>query len=107
MNVVRERILIGIKPYLAFAEHKDLISFCVPSDVFEDYEDIDENNGEPCADFNELIVVVEKDWLFNQIRSEGIDNPLNYLQTEYSSDDGYEWFVEAKSLGKVVVVAFN
>lgn len=36
MNTVRERVLIGITPYLEFPEHKDLISFCIDSELFED-----------------------------------------------------------------------
>ena len=70
MNTVRERILIGIKPYLKFAEHRDLISFCVSSECFEDWEEVEENNGNDCADFSELIVIVDKEWLFNYMKKE-------------------------------------
>lgn len=107
MNTVRERILIGIKPYLDFSQHKDLISFCVSSECFEDWEEIEENYGNACADFNELIVVVEKEWLFEHMKMNGIENPLDYLQNEYISDDSYEWFVNAKEADKVVIVGFN
>lgn len=101
MNVVRERILFGIKQYKEFAEHKDLIAFCVCSECFMDYED--ENNGIE-ADFNEVIVVVEKEWLFNYM---DMKNPLEYLQNEYTSDDSIDWFDEAVRRNKVVMVGFN
>jgi hypothetical protein len=39
MNAIRERILIDMTPYKEFSEHKDLISFCVCSECFIDYED--------------------------------------------------------------------
>lgn len=107
MNAIRERILSGITPYLDFSQHKDLISFCVSSECFEDWEEMEENGGTAVADFSEVVVIVEKEWLFNQMTHEGIGNPLNYLQEEYVSDDSYEWFVEAKRQGKIVLVGFN
>ena len=93
--------------YLEFPEHKDLISFCIDSELFEDWDEVEENEGNAVADFNEVIVIVEKEWLFNQMKHEGIDNPLKYLQEEYVSDDSYNWFIKAKRQGKVVLVGFN
>ena len=107
MNNVRERILLGIKPYTAFSEHRDLISFCVDSECFEDWEEVEENGGVPVSDFNELIVIVEKEWLFNQMEEDEIKDGLKYLQEEYTSEDSYEWFIEAKEQGKIVLVGFN
>ena len=101
MNAVRERILIDMTPYKNFSEHKDLISFCVSSESFMDYED--EDNGIK-ADFNEVIVIVEKDWLFNYM---DVENPLHYLQNEYTSEDSIDWFDEALRQNKVVIVGFN
>lgn len=101
MNAVRERILIDITPYKDFAEHKDLIAFCVCSECFMDGED--ENNGVE-ADFNEVIAIVEKDWLFDYM---DVENPLEYLQNEYTSDDSIDWFDEALRQNKVVMVGFN
>ena len=106
MNVIRERVLEGISPYVDFYLHRDLISFCVDSECFEDAEEMEENEN-ASADFNEVIVVVEKQWLFNLMRVEGIKNPLRYLQEEYTSTDSYEWFSEAKAAGKVVLVGFH
>ena len=40
MNAVRERVLIGITPYLEFPEHNDLISFCIDSELFEDWDEV-------------------------------------------------------------------
>lgn len=101
MNIVRERILLGITEYKEFAEHKDLISFCVCSECFMDCED--EDNGIE-ADFSEVIVIVEKDWLFDYM---AMENPLEYLQNEYTSDDSIDWFDEAIRHNKVVMVGFS
>ncbi len=89
MNTVRERVLTGMLPYMDFSEHKDLISFCISSECFEDWDEMEENYGNSVADFNEVIVIVEKEWLFNQMKREGISNPLNYLKDEliYDEDD--------------------
>lgn len=54
-----------------------------------------------------MIVIVEKEWLFTQMKHEGINNPLKYLQEEYVSDDSYNWFIKAKRQEKVVLVGFN
>ena len=56
---------------------------------------------------NELIVIVEKEWLFNQMEEDEIKDGLKYLQEEYTSEDNYEWFIEAKEQGKIVLVGFN
>jgi len=95
----KNRILSILTPYYAFAEHKDLIAFCVPADAFR------ENFGE--CDFNELVAVVEKDWLFKRMKEKGIENPLSYLQNEYTGEDGYNWFFEANVINKVALVNFN
>lgn len=104
MNKVRGRILASIKPYKDFWKHKDLIAFCVCDDYLTYDVEID-NNIE--ADFNELVVIVEKDWLFRHMKKDGIKNPLEYLQNEYTSDDSIFWFDEAVDKGKVVMVDFN
>lgn len=101
MNVIRERILTDITPYKGFPEHKDLISFCVCSECFMDYED--EDNGIE-SDFDEVVVIVEKDWLFRYMH---MKNPLEYLKNEYTSDDSIDWFDEALRQNKVVMISFN
>ena len=106
MNPVRERILIGIKPY-QISEHKDLAAFCVDSEEFEDWDEVEENNGDLVSDFCELICIVEKDWLYNKIREELNEEPLHYLRDVYTSDDSYDWFIDAKEQGKLVMVGFN
>ena len=104
MNQVRERILSYINPYLEFSEHKDLIAFTIGAEYFNyDYESDD------CleTDFDEATVVVEKDWLFGYMTKDGIENPLDFLQNEYTWDDSLIWFEEASEAGKVVAVDFN
>lgn len=104
MNAVRKKILADMKPYMEFAEHKDLIAFTVGADYFTyDYE----TDMELEADFSEIIVVVEKDWLFEQMKKEDIENPLDFLQNEYTWDDSIGWFADAKIDGKIVTVEFN
>ena len=101
MNIIRERVLNSITPYVDFSEHKDLIAFCVSAECFYDFKDDD---NKITADFNEVIVIVEKDWLFNYMN---INDPLHYLCNEYTSDDAITWFDEAIMHNKVVMVSFN
>ena len=104
MNKARKKILESIKPYTDFWKHKDLIAFCVCGEYFAYCYD---DGSEFKPDFDELVVVVEKDWLFNFMREYEIENPLDYLQNEYTSDDSNVWFEEAVEQGKVVMVDFN
>ena len=104
MNTVRNKVLNGIEPYVELSEHKDLIAFTVGADYFnydcKSYTELD-------ADFNEIIVVVEKDWLFKYMKKFEIKNPLEYLRNEYTWDDSSDWFEAAKVAGKIVTVEFN
>ena len=104
MNAVRKKVLENLKPYLEFCFHNDLIAFTVGSEYFS-------YDGDACeeldADFGEVVVVVEKKWLFESMVKDGIANPLEYLQTEYTWDDSYIWFENAKMAGKVAVIEFN
>lgn len=104
MNAVRERVLADMKPYMDFAEHKDLVAFTVGADYFSyDCEaDIDLE-----ADFYEIVVVVEKEWLFNYMKINEVENPLDYLQNEYTWDDSIQWFEDAKIASKIVAINFN
>ena len=102
MNTAREKVLLGVTQYYDYAEHKDLISICICSEEFADWE----NEGvEP--DFDEVIAIVEKDWLFAKMQKEGIKNPLKYLQEEYTSEDSINWYSEALIKNKVVTILFN
>lgn len=104
MKTVKEKVLSMVKPYTNFGEHKDLIAFSLG----ECYLSYDYELGEDLpTDFEELIVVVEKDWLFKLMKKDGVENPLNYLQNEYTWGDSYEWFNKAVNENKVVVVGFN
>lgn len=101
MNEVRKRILSSITKYPNFSEHKDLIAFCVHAEKFSYYED-EENGTEP--DFDEVIAVVEKEWLFQYMQ---VPNPLEFLKNEYTSDESINWFDEALQKHKLVTVSFN
>lgn len=104
MKTVIEKVWEGIRPYTEFAKHKDLIAFTVGADYFT-YDS--ESDTEFDADFGEIVVVVEKDWLFDHMKCNGIKNPLEYLQNDYIWDDSFIWFENAKRAGKVVCVEFN
>lgn len=104
MNAVRNKVMEDMKPYLDFAKHKDLIAITIGADYFTYDSETDE---ELEADFYEVIVAVEKDWLFEHMIKDGIENPIEYLQDIYTWDDSIEWFRNAKTSGKVAVVEFN
>ena len=110
MNKVRERILKEVTEakYQDYEKHRDLISFCVCDGYFEYNADTNEDEE---SDFDEVIVVVEKDWLFDLIeRTEDFrtnDEVLKFLQEEYTSDDSSTWYEEAILAHKVVMVDFN
>ena len=101
MNAIRKRILSSITRYPNFTEYKDLIGFCICGEYFMNSEDED-NDIEP--DFDEVVVIVEKDWLFQYMKK---SNPLEYLQNEYTSNDSFDWFSEAIIQQKVVMIEFN
>lgn len=104
MNAVRNRVIEDMKPYLDFAKHKDLIAISIGADYFT-YDSVNDTDDE--ADFYEVIAVIEKEWLFEVMRKDGIENPLEYLQDVYTWDDSYMWFEKAKTEGKVAVVEFS
>lgn len=111
MNKVRERILREVNEfyYQDFSLHKDLIAFSVCNGYFEWNPDA---YTEEVADFNELLVVVEKDWLFQRIKMENENILTNedarrFLQEEYTSDDSSIWYEEAILANKIVMVDFN
>lgn len=104
MNTVREKVISDMRPYMDFSAHKDLIAFTIGAEYFTYDSKADE---ELEADFGEVVVAVEKDWLFAVMLAEEIENPLEYLQNEYTWDDSFAWFESAKMAGKVVVVEFN
>ena len=107
MNKVKERILKEIKPYSDNNEYKDLISFYIDSYYFEDWNEIEDNHGCTLANFNEVIIIVEKDWLFTLMRKNGIANPLQYLKEKYTSKDSYEWYEAANNENKIVGISFK
>lgn len=103
MNKIRERILNNVTEYDNGA-YKDLIAFYICAEYLTTAED--ENLGID-ADFNEIIVVVEKQWLFTKMKKEGIKNPLKYLEEEYTSDDSIEWYTDALLENKLVAISFS
>lgn len=103
MNEVRKKVMADIKPYLDFAQHKDLTAITIGADYFTyDWE----TDTDLVADFFEVVVGVEKEWLFNQIVKDGIEDPLDYLQNEYTWDDSIVWFENAKIEGKIAIIEF-
>lgn len=96
----KKEIADGIPTYRNYSKHKDLISFCVCSEYFT--ED---------ANFDELIVVVEKRWLFNLIKKTQnlkTDSEVRkFLQEEYTSEESKDWYDEAILDGKIITISFN
>lgn len=99
-DLIRKEIADDIPTYRNYSDHKDLISFCVCSEYFTDD-----------ANFNELIVVVEKRWLFNLIKETQnlkTDSEVRkFLQEEYTSEESKEWYDEAILNSKIVSISFN
>lgn len=109
----KEKIINGIRKtageYYRWGEHKTLISFC---DLLVNHMDLaieDENNLPDVLDELEntqFIVIVEKDWLFDLMKADGISDPQYYLENEYDGDDSTEWFAQAAALGKIAALVF-
>lgn len=98
---LKKRIIAEVTEYENLKECKDLIYFCVCSEYFVNSDDEDE------LDFDEVIIVVERDWLFNMLKCNGITDPIKFLQEEYTSDDSIEWYNQANSSHKIVAVSFR
>lgn len=87
----------SISKYL-FCEHRDLIAFAVGAEEISHlYENVH-------VDFDELVVVVDKDWLFSYMNKE---NPRKFLQDEYVSEDSIDWFMQANLTEHLALVKFN
>lgn len=110
MNAVRERILKEVSPfkYEDFEKHKDLIVFCISDECFCYNPD---TGNEDESDFCELVVLVERDWLFNLIKKENgfktNKEARRFLQEEYTSEDSKDWYDLALLENKIVMVSFN
>ena len=104
MNVVREKMLEGMKPYGDFSMHKDLVAVTVGAEYYT-YDH--ETDKDLVADFEEAVIVIEKDWLFSEMKRDNIANPLDFLQNEYTWDNSTVWFENAKEEGKIIAVNFN
>lgn len=92
----KTEILKRIKPYKDFSLCRDLIAFGVGECFL----------SEEYAGFDEAVVAVEKEWLFNLLKDKGIENPLDFLQHEYTWYDSAEWFEKAAKEGKVAAIEF-
>lgn len=110
MNKVRERIFKDVEnaKYKNLSKHEDLISFNVCDGYLSYNPDTDEEEE---SDFDELTVVVVKNWLFDLIKkSENLktdDEVRRFLQEEYTSDDSSHWYADALLRKKIVAVDFN
>lgn len=110
MNKVRERIFKDVEnaKYKNLSKHEDLISFNVCDGYLSYNPDTDEEEE---SDFDELTVVVVKNWLFDLIKkSENLktdDEVRRFLQEEYTGDDSSHWYADALLRKKIVAVDFN
>lgn len=107
MSKLRERILKEASEAKCegYRDYRDLIEFCVCDDYFGYNADEEE------SDFDEVFVVVAKDWLFaliKQTKGFRTDNEVRkFLQEEYTSDDSSIWYEEAIKANQVVMIDFN
>lgn len=111
LNSIRERVIMAVTEScrnFPFSEHPDLICFNVDAEEFTDFEDANEGI-EP--DFNEVICIVDRDWLFHYMIMTGCGNTpekcRKFLKEEYTSEDSAEWFDNAVSDNKIAMVNFR
>lgn len=107
MTQVQQRILLdlGCNLYTQWSDHNDMINITVPVECFLDIEEQEREGFDP--GFNELMVIIEKDYLYGMMRRQGIADPHKYLVEDYSSDDAISWYDEALNDHKIVMVTFN
>lgn len=105
INCVRERILQETKKSTSvypFNKHRRLVSFCV------NVNDVLANNDEDYdADFNEIIAVVDEDWLFDLISETTDIKPRDYLLNEYTSEESSVWLEKAIMEKHLAIIDFN
>lgn len=96
--------------YCRWGEHRTLISFC---DLLANHmefagieDEIDVIDVLTELENTQFIVIVEKDWLFDLMKADGISDPQYYLENEYDGDDSMEWFTQAAALGKIAALVF-
>ena len=107
MNPVRQRILLDVNQSLRqypYHKHPDIVMISVSAEWFDDIED-EQDDIKP--DFNEVIVGIDKKWLWKQMKSEGITKPRAYLVNNYTNDDSGNWFDEANRNQKIAYIGFN
>lgn len=97
-----------MEKYKDSSQHEDLIAFSICGEYLSYSPDAYEEEEN---DFDKLIVIVVKDWLFNLIkRTENFrtdDEVKRFLNEEYTSDDSIVWYEEAILANKIVMTVFN
>lgn len=92
----KNKILSQIKEYDSRMRFNDLVAFGVGATYLCVEETI----------FQEVVVAVEKEYLFHLMQEQGIDDPIDYLKNEYTWDDSIIWFERAAEDGKIAVTEF-
>lgn len=92
----KNKILSRIKECDSYREFNDLIAFSVGAA----YLCVEGTN------FQEIVVAVEKEYLFHLMQEQGIEDPIDYLKNEYTWDDSIIWFERAAEDGKIAVTEF-
>lgn len=104
LNPVRHRIISNVteslKQYPHY-KHEDMVDFSVCAEYFSESDDK--------PDFHELIVTVNKNWLFNYMKKSGIQFPRRYLINANTSNayESIQWFNEANHNHMIADIAFN
>lgn len=92
----KNKILSRIKECGPYRKFNDLVAFSVGAT----YLCIEETS------FQEIVVAVEKEYLFHLMQEQGIEDPIDYLKNEYTWDDSIIWFERAAEEGKIAVTEF-
>ena len=92
----KNKILSRIKECGSYREFNDLVAFSVGAT----YLCIEETS------FQEIVVAVEKEYLFHLMQEQVIEDPIDYLKNEYTWDDSIIWFERAAEDGKIAVTEF-
>lgn len=91
------------RPYLNFGDHKKLLALCVT---------VDNYNEMPGYDYDEIIFTVPCEWLLNWLWENDNANwteekMIEWLQSEYTSEDSEEIFNDAMIAQQIVTLNFN
>lgn len=99
-NKIREKVEKEIPLYNGDRNKANHAGFYLDASFFE------KSKEEGSADFKELLIIVEKSWLFRLMRKSRIRYPELYLTKAYTPEDAVKWYKAACKEQKIVSVRF-